>query len=73
MSDIHTLPERDEPAFPTSGGIDYHGLTKREYFAAMAMQGFLAQSKEDGEQMSFSAAAHDAVRQADALMFELKK
>ena len=33
----------DEMAFPFRvNGVDYSGVTKREYFAAMAMQGLLS-------------------------------
>lgn len=46
------------------------GLTKREYFAAMAMQGMLA--GDDGNS-SAEYVAHDAVKQADALLKELAK
>lgn len=38
------MTQPNDPAFPVSPS-DYsakHGLTKREYFAAMAMQGLLA-------------------------------
>lgn len=35
----------NEPAFPITG--KYEGLTKREYFAAMAMQGLLSHSDFD--------------------------
>lgn len=54
-------------------GDDYHslGLTKREYFAAMAMQGLL--SYEEGFQKSESQIASYAVVQADALIKELDK
>lgn len=44
------------------------GLTKRELFAAMAMQGLLAGFAEDYEQT-----ASAAVKQADALLKELAK
>lgn len=48
---------------------EYGGLTKREYFAAMAMQGLLAQNGYD----RFDSLAIDAVQQADALLEELEK
>lgn len=37
----------NEPAFPINGGIaenQYNGMTLRDYFAAKAMQGMLANS-----------------------------
>jgi hypothetical protein len=56
----------DDPAF-VSGGI-----TVREYFAAMAMQGFAA--KEGSQtQSGAGAAALYAVKYADALIEELNK
>ena len=48
------------------------GLTKREYFAALAMQGFCAAPDSNGGCDIFSIAA-TAVRQADALLAELEK
>lgn len=44
-----------------------HGLTKREYFAGLAMQG-MAMSD-----LKFEDMAHDAVKMADALLAELEK
>jgi hypothetical protein len=46
------------------------GLTKREYFAAKAMQGLLAMAKDD-ESMQFLA--RQSVKMADALIEELNK
>ena len=45
------------------------GLTKREYFAAMAMQGLLAGNASD----SIEDASKYAVKAADALIEELNK
>ena len=47
------------------------GLTKREYFAAMAMQGSVAADSED--QWTFADHARFAVKQADALIEALNK
>ena len=44
------------------------GLTKREYFAAMAMQGLLA-----NDSGLITSKARDAVKAADALIEELNK
>lgn len=44
------------------------GLTKREHFAAMAMQSFVAYGRAG---TSFHTVAEDAVRQADALIAAL--
>ena len=58
----------DLPAFPIHGPLFATGLTKRELFAAMAMQGILANPSWD---------VHDvpvvAVEAADALLAELAK
>ena len=54
----------------SSQGAHFYGLTKREYFAAMAMQGILSNSSGDYD---FGGAATDAVRYADALLTELEK
>lgn len=45
-------------------------LTKREYFAGLAMQGLLGNGSS---LLSFSETAREAVRQADALLKELEK
>lgn len=64
-----------EPAFPhefatSESSMDFaFGLTKREYFAAMALQGLIGQPTYT----SISDAAHDAVVAADALLLELAK
>ena len=48
------------------------GLTKREYFAALAMQGFLA-ADLDWEAKTMAQLAPVAVQYADALIHELNK
>lgn len=55
-----------------------HGLTKREYFAGMAMQGLLANPNggmQKGGGMTFSPVGISelAVLHADALLAELEK
>lgn len=67
----------DSPAFSKAAfytdeyGIDapQEGLTKREYFAAMAMQGLLTKFGNDYELQI----AKDAIYWADALIDELNK
>jgi hypothetical protein len=54
-------------AFAIGEGIYQKGLTKREYFAGLAMQG-MAMSD-----LKFEDMAHDAVKMADALLAELRK
>lgn len=46
-------------------------LTKREGFAAMAMQGLIAEAGDLG--LRFEEIAHDSVSAADALLAELSK
>ncbi len=46
------------------------GITIRAHFAAMAMQGMLADTYRSG---SFDAYARDAIAHADALITELNK
>lgn len=67
----------NEPAFPsvTWDGREFlpghfSGLTKREYFAVLAMQGLLADPANDGSPESL---ALYAVKYADALLAELEK
>lgn len=75
---------KNEPAFPVKFvmtnevGINsdyvYLGITKREYFAAMAMQGMLSAGKEqytiDGEKMNLAKAS---LYIADAMLAESEK
>lgn len=76
----------DTPAFPTPvnlGRPDFHGdqtisssggLTKREYFAGLAMQGGLAGGmKCDASGSVFPLFAKTCVNFADALIAELEK
>jgi hypothetical protein len=49
---------------------DEHGLTKREYFAAMAMQALLS---DPNIATTYSKYAENAVQAADALIAELNK
>ena len=51
--------------------INYTGLTKREYFAAMAMQGIIA--NKDGLDIKIERIVESAVDTADALIEELNK
>jgi hypothetical protein len=49
-----------------------YGLTKREYFAAMALQGFVAATRYDSDS-DIEYFAQIAVQAADALIAELNK
>jgi hypothetical protein len=54
----------DNSAFPRKSGIPHPGLTKREYFAAKALQGLLA----DPTTIISKTIAEDAVKLADHLI-----
>lgn len=54
---------------PTKGVYDAIGLTKREYIAALAMQGLLANADWGG---SYSNTAWAATYQADQLLSKLE-
>lgn len=62
----------DSPAFPVSEptGMQNSGLTKREYFATIALQGICAAYKGTMP-MSYNNAAKKAVKLADELIKEL--
>ena len=76
---MSNMKNGNEPCFPQEGA----GLTKREYFAAMAMQGIMASwllAKDNskylwnhGNEISTTALAEDARRCADAILAELEK
>ncbi len=70
-----------KPAFPLgqaenfrwSDGVDL-GLTKREYFAGLAMQEVFSYAlKNELPNGLFQTAAIDAIKMADALLAELDK
>lgn len=68
---------KDEPAFPIQGaiaGFQYAGLSKRELFAAMAMQGFIS-GLYAGTNAGFTVegTCFASVEYADALIAELSK
>lgn len=64
-----------DAAYPIING-DYNpefGLTKREYFAAMAMQGILSDRDNQGYTWNYEAMAADAVKMADQLIKQLNQ
>ena len=68
----HDKTKSNAPAFPVDGnGIHAPelGLTKREYFAAIAMQGLLSNPSE----CPLSGYANDAVKAADELIKALNE
>ena len=64
---------KDPFVYPIEPGCraEYRGLTKREFYAAMAMQGMLA-NPEQGK-IPTEALVQNAVTEADALIEELNK
>lgn len=66
--------ETNNPAFPTFRDSSVNqGLTKREYFAAMAMQGFLASTAGTHSVPNADTVSRLSVGFADALLTELNK
>jgi hypothetical protein len=62
----------DQTAFPSTELMTF-GLTKREYFAALAMQGILASCYNSHPPAHRYELACKAVTQADNLIIELNK
>lgn len=64
--------KKDDPVcaiFDSDGNVECSGLTKREFFAAAALQGILA--NPDG--CLWKLAAEEAVKKADELIKELNQ
>ena len=61
----------NEPAFPNIHTPSLKGLTKREYFAAMSLQGIIA--NKDGLDIKIERIVESSVDTADALIEELNK
>lgn len=66
---------KDQTAYPANGTWEHkQGLTKREHFAALAMQGMLAACDGfDASKPFIEFVAASAVDQADALIEALNK
>lgn len=72
-----TFSNANLPAFPAQEMCEANtsiewGLSKREYFAAMAMQGILS-TQENGNGITEAKIAEWSVQNADALLAELAK
>ncbi|MGM0783859.1 MAG: hypothetical protein ACQEUM_07090 [Pseudomonadota bacterium] len=68
------MKNADKPAKPVPGLMedpDFNGLTKREYFAAMAMQGMQANPSYD--EVSLEDMARVAADAAATLLAELER
>ena len=74
-----TMKNGQLPAFAVASindvgdGIEQEGLTKREYFAAKAMQGYAGGEFTGQSGMPCEQIAEWSVRMADALVYELAK
>lgn len=66
---MEDVPEYHSPDITVSSLVDYHGLTKRELFAAMAMQGYC--SVQEGWDQPAREVAKCAALMADALLAAL--
>jgi hypothetical protein len=66
------LSKSDAPAFPTFDH-PWMGLTKREYFAAKALQGMLSQWVHPEFSLTPEDWAKSAAQLGDALLAELNK
>ena len=70
--------QADRPAFPTNARMhsEAQGITKREYFAAMAMPSFIKdyvfEDSIDGQVKQMDFAAKMAVKMADELLKQLE-
>ena len=68
------MTDNSPPAFPASGTErTLWGLSQRDYFAAMALQGSLAAETENTAFSSHAKAAAYAFDLADAMIAEQKK
>lgn len=78
------MKNADEPAFPYTDGVNFawNGMSKREYFAVMAMQGFIIRNDEveherftDGRtrKMRGHEIAELSIDMADELLKQLEK
>lgn len=69
--------EPNENAFPCHQGQDFSvrewGLTKREYFAALAMQGYITGVRASGDGINIKELCTSAIWTADVLIKELNK
>jgi hypothetical protein len=63
------------PIFDSSGELflKHRGLSKREFFAALALQGILSNPSLDGEEYNPTLNACLAIEAADILIIQLNK
>ena len=63
----------NEPVFPADANPHLNYITKREYFAGLAMQAMIASETESYNYGHFTNLSEFAVKRADALLNELAK
>jgi hypothetical protein len=70
MEDGMMSKDTGGPAFPTTKNVSsyFHGMTLRDYFAAKAMQGLLAQSDGTAPSSDLDFGAEYAYKMADAML-----
>jgi len=70
-NEVKTKPNEPIHTIEYNNNYISNGLTKREYFAAMALQGIIA--NKDGLDIKIERIVESAVDTADALIEELSK
>lgn len=68
-------PERIDLEYQDNGTIKFPGLTKREYFAAMALQGLMAVNDKgsfENKQEMIAEGVNRAIMAADELLKQLE-
>jgi hypothetical protein len=70
-NEVKTKPNEPIHTIEYNNNYISNGLTKREYFAAIAMQGIIA--NKDGLDIKIERIVESAVDTADALIEELSK
>ena len=70
-NEVKTKPNEPIHTIEYNNNYISNGLTKREYFAAMAMQGII--TNKDGLDIKIERIAESAVDMADTLIEELNK
>ncbi len=70
------MKNSDQPSYPIldpNSSYYREGLTKREYFAGLAMQGVLASRQPYKARMTVNQVASEAIGIADALLKQLEQ
>jgi hypothetical protein len=75
MTDSNSAAFARSAFYHPDGGMSTQkdGLTKREYFASMAMQGMLANNAEGNTEWDYETIAKHSCKAADALINQLNQ